>query len=115
METLVLFAKPPELGKVKTRLASRLGDGAALQLYRSFLHDTIALTERWRRTKVAADYNRRVVLYASKEDPFFDDLAETIEQRYGDCIDRVEVSIPLTNESDARILAAVVSQLAGTK
>ena len=77
METLVLFAKPPEAGKVKTRLASGLGESAAVHLYRSFLHDSLALTERWCQTKVAADYNRRVVLYASEEDPFFRDLVQT--------------------------------------
>jgi probable F420-dependent oxidoreductase len=72
----------------------------------------LARQQRWDKMATRVDdemLNRFVVIC------LYDDLAETIEQRYGDCIDRVEVSIPLTNESDARILAAIVSQLAGTK
>ena len=43
---LLIFAKLPEPGRVKTRLIPRLGpDGAAL-LYEAFLDDTIALCQR---------------------------------------------------------------------
>jgi rSAM/selenodomain-associated transferase 1 len=36
---LILFARVPELGRVKTRLATRLTDVGALRLYRAFLED----------------------------------------------------------------------------
>ncbi len=40
---LVVVAKRPERGKVKTRIAAVLGDDRALELYRSALFDTLAL------------------------------------------------------------------------
>ena len=43
MRTLLLFAKEPRPGQVKTRLASRIGDEAACDLYRAFLKDLAAL------------------------------------------------------------------------
>lgn len=38
---VVVFARRPELGRVKTRLAGALGDAAALALHRAFLLDTL--------------------------------------------------------------------------
>ncbi len=38
---LILFLKYPEKGKVKKRLASDIGEDAALELYRSFMTDTL--------------------------------------------------------------------------
>jgi len=40
---LVVIAKQPESGKVKTRIAAALGDDRAAELYRCALHDTLAL------------------------------------------------------------------------
>ncbi|MBC8077093.1 MAG: TIGR04282 family arsenosugar biosynthesis glycosyltransferase [Chloroflexales bacterium] len=42
---LVIAAKEPALGSVKTRLAATIGADAALALYRCFLADTIALAD----------------------------------------------------------------------
>ncbi|HEY6148818.1 MAG TPA: DUF2064 domain-containing protein, partial [Thermoanaerobaculia bacterium] len=39
LPALILFARAPLLGRVKTRLASRIGAGEALRLYRAFLED----------------------------------------------------------------------------
>lgn len=41
----------------------------------------------------------------------YDDLADTIHQRYADCIDRIEVAIPINTHEDRQTLAAIVSQL----
>lgn len=41
MLRLLLFAKRPRSGRVKTRLAGAIGAGAALRLYRAFLSDQI--------------------------------------------------------------------------
>jgi hypothetical protein len=38
---LVVMAKEPRIGSVKTRLAAELGDAAALELYRAFLLDKV--------------------------------------------------------------------------
>lgn len=43
---LIVFARKPELGMVKTRLAIDLGKEKALEIYASLLRKTIALTER---------------------------------------------------------------------
>ncbi|HYU25440.1 MAG TPA: glycosyltransferase, partial [Thermoanaerobaculia bacterium] len=39
---LLVFARLPELGKVKTRLARDLGDERALQVYEAMLRDLFA-------------------------------------------------------------------------
>ncbi|VFQ45824.1 TIGR04282 family arsenosugar biosynthesis glycosyltransferase [Desulfoluna butyratoxydans] len=41
MPLIILFVKAPELGKVKTRLATRLGHATALALYRRFVETTL--------------------------------------------------------------------------
>lgn len=46
---VAVFARPIEPGRVKTRLARALGDGAASALYRAFLEDTLATVARVRR------------------------------------------------------------------
>ena len=43
MSTLVVFARVPERGRTKTRLAVTIGDDAALRLYEAFLDDTLAV------------------------------------------------------------------------
>lgn len=40
--TVLVFARTPELGHVKTRLAATLGDDVALALHTAFLEDTLA-------------------------------------------------------------------------
>ena len=41
----------------------------------------------------------------------YDKLAKTLVERYGDVLDRVEVSIPIPTEEDVAILKDVVSEL----
>lgn len=43
MNTLIVFAKEPRPGAVKTRLGRALGDEAAAKLYAAFLDDTLAV------------------------------------------------------------------------
>jgi len=43
---IVVFARSPERGRVKTRLARTLGDDAALALHRAFLADTLEACRR---------------------------------------------------------------------
>lgn len=40
LETLIIFIKNPQLGKVKTRLAATVGDEKALSIYKQLLHFT---------------------------------------------------------------------------
>lgn len=50
MQRLILFAKRPRAGKVKTRLSPPLGLQDALGLYRAFLADQVSLLEAFRGT-----------------------------------------------------------------
>ena len=42
---LIIFVRPPELGKVKTRLAKTIGDERALAVYRLLLNHTLQITK----------------------------------------------------------------------
>jgi len=42
---VVVFARAPELGKVKTRLASTIGDAQALEVYEQLLQRTVQLSQ----------------------------------------------------------------------
>jgi rSAM/selenodomain-associated transferase 1 len=52
MQRLVLFAKRPRLGHVKTRLSPPLSPLQALELYRAFLADQIRFLGRLRRDRI---------------------------------------------------------------
>ena len=43
-EALIIFAKNPEVGKVKTRLAATIGNEAALTIYNHLIAHTISIT-----------------------------------------------------------------------
>jgi len=43
-EALIIFAKNPEAGKVKTRLAATIGIEAALTIYNELIGHTISIT-----------------------------------------------------------------------
>ena len=47
MITLCIFARAPELGRVKTRLAQRIGDDAALAVYHALLAHTAHIAHTW--------------------------------------------------------------------
>ncbi len=44
-DALIIFVRNPELGKVKTRLASTIGNEKALAIYRQLLDHTLAITK----------------------------------------------------------------------
>lgn len=52
MRRLLVFAKQPVPGRVKTRLAAALGNEGACDLYRAFVADTAALADRLAHTEV---------------------------------------------------------------
>jgi rSAM/selenodomain-associated transferase 1 len=45
MATLIIFARAPVAGQVKTRLARTVGEAAALALYEAFLEDVAQMTQ----------------------------------------------------------------------
>lgn len=67
-QALIIFARNPVRGKVKTRLAATMGDDKALSIYQSLLEHTVQITQR-----ISCD---RYVFYAdgiSKNDVWSDD------------------------------------------
>ena len=48
---LIIFSRNPELGKVKTRLASKIGDSSALEIYKFLIQHTVAITKNISHTK----------------------------------------------------------------
>jgi len=48
---LLIFTRNPELGKCKTRLASKIGDQAALDVYKFLLQHTVSITQNLEVTK----------------------------------------------------------------
>lgn len=55
---LIIFAKNPELGTVKTRLAKTIGKSAALEVYIKLLERTISITENLNLDKVVYYHER---------------------------------------------------------
>jgi len=56
-DRLVLFAKVPELGRAKTRLARDVGEGAARDLAEAFVLDTLATAARVDGVQVVVAYS----------------------------------------------------------
>ena len=56
---ICIFAKPPEAGKVKTRLIPELGEQRAAELAEAFLQDTVAMVREctWASCRIAATEN----------------------------------------------------------
>ncbi len=84
MESLVLFAKAPVAGRVKTRLAEERGERDAVILYSAFLRDTVTACGKWQSQSVAVDPNRRFVLYVDPDenDPIFAEAARLSGARF---------------------------------
>lgn len=64
---LLIFTRNPELGKCKTRLAAKVGDKAALAIYKFLLHHTVQTT--------AGLYAKKTVFYS--EEIWEDDIWDT--------------------------------------
>lgn len=114
MESLLIFAKPPVLGKVKTRLAQERGNVEAVILYSAFMKDTARICQMWRRNKNGSDPNRRLVLCVADqiEDPFLTELAriggaKLMRQAEGDLGDRLAAAFDQEFSRGARAVCAV--------
>jgi glycosyltransferase A (GT-A) superfamily protein (DUF2064 family) len=62
---LLILTRNPELGKCKTRLAAKVGDKAALEIYQFLLQRTVSFTEhlrveKWKKLQVGKDLGERM-------------------------------------------------------
>jgi rSAM/selenodomain-associated transferase 1 len=114
VETLVLFAKAPVAGGVKTRLAKERGEHDAVILAAGFLLDTAAVCAQWKAQKIAVDQNRRVAIYGAPDvdDPILAEAARRAGarlevQRGNDLGQRLRHAFEAEYERGARAVAAV--------
>ncbi len=81
-EHIILMARPPELGRVKTRLAATLGEDIALAIYCQLLNHTF---------DVLTEVGKSLTVFAAGNPQWFHDLGyNTIEQTDGDLGVRME-------------------------
>lgn len=82
-ECLIVFAKEPKKGKVKTRLQEYLTQDLCVNLYKAFLRDTLDLTE-----KIACEY--KILAYDShgKNPRYLKEIAprHTFYKQKGECL-----------------------------
>jgi rSAM/selenodomain-associated transferase 1 len=89
--TVVVFAKPPEPGAVKTRLTDRLSEKSAAELYRAFLDDVASMLGGWRADRGETS---RLLAHAGSADhpgfaPFEREHFQFVDQGRGDLGDRL--------------------------
>jgi len=101
---LIVVAKRPDPGRVKTRLAARLGDELAARLAEAFLRDTLAQCAR-------IPFVRLVLAFAPRDAARWfgqlDPQAELLEQREGDLGERLAHAFDHAFVTGARAVAAV--------
>jgi rSAM/selenodomain-associated transferase 1 len=81
LDSLVLFAKVPALGKVKTRLAASLGEADALRVYEACLKDSLSLLQHWANAQ-SGDVTKRVRVYLAEPQSGPHELLQDIEVCY---------------------------------
>ncbi|MBX9780995.1 MAG: TIGR04282 family arsenosugar biosynthesis glycosyltransferase [Chitinophagaceae bacterium] len=82
--TIIVFAKTPEPGKVKTRIAAQLGDEIALQIYNQLLQFTFSL--------IGDLAYRKIVYYAGEGSQDYWKGLETRKQASGDLGNRMAIA-----------------------
>lgn len=106
MNCLIVFAKEPILGQVKTRLAKSVSDESALKLYQAFLNDTLDLAR-------SIDVDQRVLAWAAEGEPTY--LKRTasdfdlVEQAGVDLGERMHQAFVQAQQSGARKTAIIGS------
>ena len=73
MNILIIFAKAPVKGKVKTRLQKNLSQTEALKLYKGFLFQTVCMAKKIKNCK------KTIACYPDKNHPYF----KTLAKRFG--------------------------------
>lgn len=88
--TIVVFARAPELGKVKTRLGAALGDVAALRLHRAFLRDTLASARLSGATVVLAHTPAPPFEEQALADVCIEQSGRTFGERFDDALSKTQ-------------------------
>jgi rSAM/selenodomain-associated transferase 1 len=114
METLAVFAKTPHAEAIKTRLAKTIGEEKARALHLAFVQDTLATCVRWKEEKIAADPNRRVVVYSSDKEGMSelesllpDEQFQVFEQAEGDLGTRLQAAFDAEFDRGGRAVCII--------
>ena len=67
-DILLVFARAPEAGRVKTRLAKDVGQAKALELYKRFVLNTLAVAGDWAKGRSGESVRREVWICYTPED-----------------------------------------------
>lgn len=82
--SLIIMAKPPILGKVKTRLAQGIGDENALEVYKNLLRHTI---------EIARNSTLKPAVFATEESGYFNESGfEQYLQPEGDLGNKMDLA-----------------------
>lgn len=87
-DTLVIFAKNPELGNTKTRIGKKLGDEVALAVYYKLIHHTQSVTQSLSVNKVVYYSN-----FIDKEDSWDNQIYQKKKQVQFDLGERMNDAI----------------------
>jgi rSAM/selenodomain-associated transferase 1 len=106
--TLLIFIRNPELGKVKTRLARTLGDEEALRIYHLLL-------EKTRQAALGCDADRLLLYsdFVDAQDPWSSDFFHKKTQYSGDLGARMESAFQVAFESGAGKAVVIGSDCPG--
>jgi rSAM/selenodomain-associated transferase 1 len=94
--TLLIFIRNPQLGKVKTRLARTIGDGEALRIYDILL-------EKTRKAALGCEADRFLFYsdFVDNQDHWSPDFFQKKIQHFGDLGERMEAAFENAFESGA--------------
>lgn len=118
MRELIVFAKEPEAGKVKTRLTPPLEPEEAVRLYQAFVRDVLALGEGYDRRRVLAPGGGGAFLeevsngYTLGEQRGAD-LGERMRNAFAEAVDRGVTAAVLVGTDAPTLPAELVAQAFG--
>jgi uncharacterized protein len=118
---LVVLARAPELGRVKTRLAAAVGPGAALRVYRQLLARTATAALAWPGPRLLASTGDATAFagtgfeHLQRQEQASGDLGARIARGLANGLDRAEAALVIGSDCPALTtthLAAVAELLA---
>jgi len=92
-ETLLIFLRAPEKGRVKTRLASKIGEEKALALYKGFVQKALSAVETSGRDHCICFFpeNRQALVedWLGPDHAYMPQAGDDLGQRMGNALSRV--------------------------
>jgi len=117
-ESVLLFVKSPEKGKVKSRLASATGDETALHIYRSFVLDIVDMLKNRARPPTICFYphdaEETVVNWLGRNFSYLpqrgEDLGERMENAFADSFSGGAAKVVLIGSDIPDLTTAVIDE-----